>query len=430
MRLATYLRRVFVTLALSAVAASAWSQDGEGVQEAGTETREERTSAMTETVYRRLTAIHEVMGEGNLDDALKRLRALEGGRLNNYEKALVLQTFGFVYAQQGKYPEAIQSFEACIALDALPNAAQQGMLYSLSGLYAAQEQYAKTIDTMTTWFKFAVEPVDAGAYMLVGSSHAELGQLAKALPYVQEAIKRAKEPKESWYLLELSVLFEQNNFSAAAGSLRKMVTFWPDKPRYWEMLSSTYLELQQDHDALAALMLAYKKGLVSEEDKLLNLVRLNMFLEIPFAAGTLLETEMEKGTIESSRRNLELLLSAWTAAREFDKAIGVIDRLAPNADNGDYYFQKAQLFNEKGNWNEVVTAIEQALEKGGLDKPGNAYVLMGMAQTELANYDGALRAFESARQYDDNSRRNANAWIDYVNDRRQVTLARNAPAAQ
>lgn len=422
----TRLKRLFLTAALLALPGSVWSQDEGGVQEAGTETREERTSAMSETVYRRLTAIHEVMGEGNLEDALKRLRALEGGRLNNYEKALVLQTFGFVYAQQGKYGEAIKSFEACIATDALPNAAQQGMLYSLSGLYAAQEQYAKTVSTMETWFKFAAEPVDAGAYMLVGSSHAELGQLGKALPYVQEAIKRAKEPKESWYLLELSILFEQKSFSAAAGSLRKMVTYWPDKPRYWEMLSSTYLELEQDHDALAALMLAHKKGLVTEEAKLLNLVRLNMFLEIPFAAGNLLETEIASGQVESTRRNLELLLSAWTSAREFDKAIGVIDRLAPAAENGDYYFQKAQLFNEKGNWSEVVTAVELALEKGGLDKPGNAYVLMGMAQTELANYDAALRAFESARKFDDNSRRNAVAWIDYVNDRRQVTLARNA----
>ena len=62
---------------------------------------------------------------------------------------------------------------------------------------------------------------------------------------------------------------------------------------------------------LATLMLAYKNGLVTEEKKIMQVVRLNMFLEIPYAAGVILETEMERGRIERTEKNLDLMLSAW-----------------------------------------------------------------------------------------------------------------------
>lgn len=336
-----------------------------------------------------------------------------------------MQTYGFVYAQQGKYGPAIDSFEACIALDALPNIAQQGMLYSLAGLYGAEDRFKDAIDVMMTWFKFAQEPVAANAYMLVGSSYSELDDYLKALPYVMEAIKRSEEPKESWYQLALAINFERDDFVEAAKLLRTMVVIWPQEPRNWEMLSSAYLELEQDSNALATLMLAYQKGHIQEENKLLNLVKMNMFLDIPFEGGKILETGMQGGKIEKTQSNLELLLSAWTSAREFDKAIEVIDVLAPMVDSGDYYWQRAQLFNEKGDWPEVISSATQALQRGGLKRPGEAYVLMGMAHSELREFDRSIAAFEQAKKHGEDARRNAAAWIEYVNDRRQVALARN-----
>lgn len=418
------MRHLVTLLAIFCVATTAFAQDT-GVQQAGTATRQERNVSMTEPVYKRLTQIHELMGEGQLDEALKRLGALKGSRLSSYENALVLQTYGFVYAQQSKYGPAIDSFEACIALDALPNVAQQGMLYSLAGLYGAEDRHREAIKVMTTWFQFAQEPVAANAYMLVGSSYSQLNDYPEALPYVMEAIKRSQEPKESWYQLALSINFERKQFADAAKLLRSMVVFWPNKIRNWEMLSSAYLELKQDHNALATLMLAYQRGLIQEEKKLLNLAKMNMFLEIPFEGGKILETAMNSGKIERTQSNLELLLSAWTSAREFDKAIAVIDVLAPTVNSGEYYWQRAQLFNEKANWSEVISSATRALERGGLKRPGEAYLLMGMGHSELGQFDRAVAAFEQAKKHGDDSRRNATAWIDYVNDRRQIALARN-----
>lgn len=393
--------------------------------EVGTAVREERPVQMSEGIYRRLNSIHEYLGNNELDEALSRLDDLRETRMTNYEEAIVYQTYGFVYAQQGDYGRAIEAFERCLALDALPNIANQGMLYSLAGLYFSEERYQKAIDTMRAWFGFAEEPVRADAYMLVGSSYARLEQLDRALPYVQEANERAQSPNQMWHDLELSIYSELVDYDSAVELLRRMVVLWPGNADYWKWLAYMYLALEDDSNALATRMIAYKKGMIEDEAELLNLARTNMFLELPYEAGEILEAEMTSGRVNDTRDNLELLLSAWTSAREYAKAVEVIDRLAPMGDGGDYYMQKAQLLSEQADWGGVVEATTQALEQGGLDEPGQALVLKGMAQAELGQFEQALRTFDEARDFDDSARRNAEAWIEYVRDRREVARIRN-----
>ncbi len=399
----------------------------QGVQEAGTAVREERSVQMSENVYRRINAVHELLGQGDLDGAIERLDTLLEMRLSDYEEALIHQSYGFAYAQLGDYARALASFEMCLAVDALPNLANQGMLYSLAGLYANEGQFQQAIDTMSTWFSYAEEPVPADAYMLVGSSYAQTDQLSNALPYVREANARTELPNESWRMLELSIYFDEAfmDYESAVALLRDMVVLWPDRARYWEMLASAYLELEDDPNALATLTIAYKRGMVEEAPKLLNLVRLNLFLELPYEAGQILETEMASGRIEENADNLELLLSAWEGAREYARAVAVIDRLAPMSDDGEFYMRKAQLLAEQGSWTDVIEATGQALDAGSLEATGQALVLKGMAHAELGEFDLALAAFDEARDFEDSARRNADAWIEYVRDRSQV--AQNRP---
>jgi len=420
------VRKTFSWLAAAAFALFLSAAMGQGVQEAGTAEREERSVQMSENVYRRLNAVHELLGEDDLDGAIERLDTLLEMRLSDYEEALIHQAYGFAYAQQGDYDRAIASFEMCLAVDALPNLANQGMLYSLAGLYANEGQFEKAVDTMSVWFSFAAEPVPADAYMLVGSGYAQLGQLDSALPYVQEANARGEMPNESWHMLELSIHFDPavQDFGSAVDLLREMVVFWPQTARYWEMLASAYLELEDDPNALATLMVAYKQGMVEEGPKLLNLVRLNLFLEVPFEAGQILETALVNGQIEENEDNLELLLSAWESAREYSRAVAVIDRLAPLTGDGEYHMRKARLLSEQGDWTGVIEATELALEAGGLETTGQTLLLKGMAHAEQGDFDIALTTFNEARDFEDSARRNADAWIEYVRDRRQVVQNR------
>ena len=410
-------------LGAAGIVAASWvgAQD---VQEAGTEVRGPRSVQMSEEMYRQLSALHELLGEDQTDEVLTRLEALRRQNLNAYEEALIYQTEGISHAQAGNYALAIAAFRRCVELDALSNLAQQSTLYSLAGLLTGEGQFEEAISTMLTWLRFAQEPVAADAYMLIGSSYSEMAELDAALPYVQEAISRAEVPNESWYRLELSIHVERSDYESVVGLLRQMVVLWPDNARYWEMLASAYTELEEDSSALATLTVAYKRGLVTEQSRLLDLARLNLFLDIPYEAGRLLETEIGNGRVASSQETLGLLLSAWTVAREFDKALSVIDALAALSDDGADYLRKARLLTEQEDWPGVVDATEQALERGGIEREGDAWILKGMAHAELEQYDRALAAFEEASRLGDDAQRNARAWIGYVRDRRQAAVTR------
>jgi len=389
----------------------------QAIAEIGALVREERPVQTSELTHRRLTTILELYEMDEIEEALRQLESLETQRLSTYGETLVQQTFGFCYLQQGDVTRAIEAFERTLSLDGLPNISQQEMLYSLAALYATEGEFEQTIATLSTWYAYAQEPVDADKFMLTGSSYAQLSEFASALPYIEEAIRRSEEPNESWYTLELSIHFELMDYPSAAGHLREMVVLWPDNASYWEMLASAYLELEDDPNALATLMVAYEHDLVEEEAKLLNLVRLNLFLDVPYQAGLILTAGLAEGSIAETQANLELLLSAWTSAREFERAIGAIDRLAPLTDDGAYYMQKAQLLNEQGRWNDVIDAADRALEMGGLDDAGDTLVLKGIAQAELGLYVDARVTFGEARALDTPAARNAEAWIEYVSDR-------------
>ena len=375
---------------------------------------------MTEPVYRRLSAIHELMGEGDNAEALQRSMAmLENTRMNPYERALVLQAVGFIHANENRIEKAIEFFEKSLAEDALPTQAQQGMLYSLASLYAAESKFRKAIETAREWFKYEAEP-KADAYMLIGSSFAQLEEYKNAEPYVERAIEKSDKPKEPWYQLLLAIRFETKQLPKAIPLLREMIQIWPEQRRYWETLSGAHMQLNQDQDALSTMMVAYHKGLITEQEKILSLVRLNMFLDIPFTAGQILDEAMAAGTVERNKKHLELLEQAWTAAQEYDRALQVMTELGDLTGDPAYAINQAKVYNELTRWDDVIAAANRALEQGYDDK-GEAYLLIGTAYSELGRFQDSLAAFKRAEDAGDaDQRRDARAWIGFVNDRIKI----------
>jgi len=403
------------------IATSAWAQE-ELRDDRQIKKHKEVTQVMSEPIYRRLGAIHELLGANNYQKALTDLEKLARVPMNQHEESLVQQTFGFVYIQLDRPRDALAAFEKSLEIGMLPGSVIQGLRYSLAGLYAAEGQYQKSIDTMRLWFEYEEEP-KAEAYMMIASAYAELDRLESALPYVQKAISKADKPNENWYMLELAIHIEAKRYSDGAGVLRRMLAIWPERPRLWDMLASIYLELGKDREALDVMMVAYNSGFLAEESKILPVVQLNMLLEIPHAAGSILETEIANGNVEENKRNLDMLLSAWIDAREYDKAIAVIDKLGAMTGDGKYFMQKASINNEQGNWEGAASAARQAID-AGVEDPTDAYMLAGTAYAEMERYQDALDAFRRAKQSGDSKERaNADSWIAFVEEKIQLRTA-------
>lgn len=381
------------------------------------EEREEPPASMSESFYRRLSRTHELLDEDNLTEALDLMDRIRPDRISDYEAAQLYQTYGFVYSQLEREDEAFEAFEKCLELDALPTFVQQGIVYSVAGYYAGEERFDESNSTMLRWFRYEAEP-QPEAYILMGANFAQQEMMRDALPYVVRANELAEEPNESWRNLQLAIHVELRQVPEAIELLKENIGIWPDKLRFYLVLSGLYMEAENDEGALSALIIPWHRGMLETEPDILSLTRLSLFLENPARAGEILSLAMERGFVEENSDNLRLLLSSWTMAREMDRAVDTIDKLAQISDDGEFFHRKAMLLNESGDWEGVVDSCSRALEKGGLENPGEVWILQGVALAELRRFDEAIEAFENAkRDGSDNIRRNANAWIGYVRDR-------------
>lgn len=381
---------------------------------------------MSERGFRRFEIISTLYAEGRYKEALDSAEAYLASDLNDYERAMGEQLAGYALVALDRLAEAVPRFERAIALDALPNTAHFNLLRAQAQLNAALDQWQPAIDTMIRYLAYQPE-ASAADRIMMGQAHVQLGRYREALPWVRGALAQAGDQAlESWYQLELAIHFELGDHRAALRVLNTLVARWPDRLRYWEMMAGAHQALNQDADALATLMAAYSGGLLTEAPKLLNLVRMNLYVELPYQGARVLEQAMAAGQVESSRANLELLLQAWTAAREFERAAEVIDRLAPLTGDGELLIRKARLMMEQNRWEATLEAARRALELGNVDRPGGAWLMMGIALMELGELQESRQAFQRAQDYDADTRRQAREWQRFVEDRIQVAELRAA----
>ncbi len=368
---------------------------------------------LSETTYRRLTKIHELIGEEDYTDALDKLdKLLPSTKYSPYETAMVLQTYGFVWAQKGDYRKAADYFRKAIDLGALPEQQVESMKYNLGQFQVAVEDYREGIKTLEDYFATAKNPIPPDARVLLATAYAQLKQYRKALPPLTQAIREHSDPKEMWFQLKLALHYETNDYTACATTLLEMISRFPLKEEYWKQLSGMFMEIKKDEEALAILGLADREGFLDDEKEVKNLGNMYLYLDIPYKAAKIVSDGLRDGVIKSDVDNYELLANAWIGARETDKAIDALSKAAKMTDDGELVLRLAYLYVDREDWNKVIPTLEQA-RKLGVKKQGEAAMLQGIAAAELGRFDEALAAFKAAAKFEE-TKEEALGWLNHA----------------
>ncbi|MBB3062884.1 tetratricopeptide repeat protein [Microbulbifer rhizosphaerae] len=386
--------------------------------------------SVSSKTYKELTEIQEIMGQGKTGEAFSRLNTLlPEVEEDSLDKALILQTLGYVEMARENFPQAIRHLKACLALNRLPQKVTYNVGYMVAQLYAAQGEYRQALEFAEDWFR-GLEAPQPSQTIFMANIYAQTGQYEKSVPYAEKAIAASgnfqeNKPQESWYQLLAANYFELKRYRKAASTLARMLEFWPDNAGYWEQLAGVYVTLDDEKMALATLKSAFAGNYLAKESTIKSLIQLSVAQGIPEHGARLLERSFEQELLPQNEDYLKMLAQAYAAARERDKAIDAYRRLAQAAGGGEAWVAISNIHVEKGEWPQAEQALRSALEKK-LESPGKARLLLGIAQIEQGKFAEGRDSLQKARA-EPKVAASANRWLKYAEDmqRQAEWLAQN-----
>ncbi|WDE04281.1 tetratricopeptide repeat protein [Thalassomonas viridans] len=381
-----------------------------------------KVPAMRDRVYTQLARAQKLADEGDratgfavLDKVKARLDSL-----NSYEKAMLFNFYGFMHYGGDDIKSAIASFEQVVQEQQIPESLLLSTSYSLAQLNMQQQNYAGALNWLEKWQTANSKPLTPNQQILMAQVHFQLKQYQASIGYIEQAIAAAvgagEIPKENWLVLQRAAYYELGQSDKVTSVMEALVRYY-DKPQYWLQLGGMYGETGQEKKQLAVMEAAWQAGYIAKSTDIITLAQLYLYHGVPYKAAKLLDEAIEKGEVIAQTQYLDLLAQAYLQAKEDQAAIPVLQKAAEIADNGKFDEKLAQAYLNLEQWPQAIASAEKALERGQLNQAANMYLVLGMAQFNLQNYDQAILALESAGEQaakSGQSQKMARQWLAYV----------------
>ena len=416
---------VSVSLALLVVADQAFDAgivSTATAQDAPKKERETRkTPALRNNIYEKLAeaqtfaeAKQYAEAEAVLNDMLD--ATSKKSKLNRYELANVYNTYAYLRYAVEDYNGALNYYQKVIdQRPEIPLALEINTLYTVAQLYFLQENWRKGIETLNKWMAVTDTP-STNAYVLLANGYFQLKDYDKSLANIQIAIDReeaaGKVPKEQWYNLARFIHFDRDNFREALDILEILIMYYPKK-QYWVQASHLYGEEKDEARQLALLEATYEQNLLDRSQDIVLISQLYLQAEVPFPAARAMEKGLADDIVEKDSKNYELAGVAWRQAQEVTKSLPMLEAAASKAEKGELYARLGNVYLDVDRNKEAVEALKRGLDKGGVKRPDQARLALGMAYFNLGEFNAARRAFREARK-DKRARSYADQWLKYI----------------
>ncbi|MBL4596016.1 MAG: hypothetical protein JKX99_05515 [Robiginitomaculum sp.] len=340
-------------------------------------------------------------------------KVLASEKLTPYERAVSLQMRGSAKYGLSDVRGTIADWEAAIRTGALTPAEIGNLQPNIGQLWISEEEYRKGATTLENWIRSGGKP-NTQIHMMTAGAWAQLDEFRKALPHAEAGFRLAN-PKEKKHFGLLNYVYNYlKMYSKQATLLEQQVSIWPDDKTIWRGIASLKAQADKSKEAFEINKIMYLNGMLTSEPEILSLTQYYSYYEVPYRGAVILEREMNAGRVSKSQKNLTLLSDMWRQSREYEKAIPVLTQAAGIASNGQLFEQLGEAYFAEARHGEAETAFRQALNKGGLKKPGNVHVLIANSLVEQGKPRAALAEFKKGLSYS-HSRRTADGWIKFIN---------------
>lgn len=380
-----------VTLLLSALAvapSAVFAQEEEEQPRKSAPTISERTGEQ-------LNEAIEFLNNDDYASAQAVLADINLEKLSPYERSRVEQIWSGIEYAQGNYAAARGHLEQAIAAGGFNENEASQARYQIAQIYMTEEDWVKGAAALEEWFRTAKNP-NSSAYYLLAAAYYQQEDLNKALVPAKKAVELTERPQASWIELLLALYLTREEYDEAIPLLEQLIAMEPEKKTHWLRLSSLYQQQENYGEALAAMQVAYNAGYLSQQSEYVRLADMLRFNEIPYRAARVLEKAIEDGNVKADSEIYEKLADCWIQARDFEEAIPPLGRAAGMSENGELFLRLGQVQVQREEWSAAVEALQNALDKGGLEDAGQAQVLMGISLFNQKKLQDARDWFQRA----------------------------------
>lgn len=403
------------------VAGAAYSVDSFAADEARAPPPTRSSDVLTERVFKSISEIQELMSpedankQPNYPEAKIKLDELNEryDRLNDFEKSTLLNFYTNYYLSTEQIDLALQTFERILTIEELRVESRLRALMALGQLYMGEDRFTDAIDAFNRWRDISDEE-NENVYLGLANSHYNLAQYNEAIPYLIDHMNMVQAggktlAKNIYGLLNLMYI-ELEDYVNAERITKQMVTLF-DEPSDWRNLSAIYGYLDNDKKRIETLSVTFAKGYMENESEYLNLAQSLAGADAPYQGAKVMEVGFQKGAIKEDETNLQRLVQMYMLAAEYDKALAPAIKAAELAETGEAYDQLGYVYYMLHDYKNAADATAKALERGGLDNPGDAQLFLARALVELDQFDAASEAARRAQDLGENS---ARSFLNYI----------------
>lgn len=354
------------------------------------------------------------------DQALAKLREADAvSDKTAFEQFKVNEIFAWVYTNQKKYAEAAGIYEKLLDSGFVSAPQSEQYIKNIAQMYLQTNNNTKAMEYLQRWLKG--HPGDEDMIAILGQLQFKTGQLKQSLDtfggLVSAAEKAGQKPKEDWLKIMYGVSYKLGGSANTLDKptlaiVEKLLRYYPNENYWASMLSGLK---QQNSDSvnfqLDRLMLAV--GTLKEAKDFTDMAQLANNFGYPGEGMSVLDTGYAKGIlgVGPGKDREERVKASIQKQAEADKAaLPAVDKKARAAATGQEDAILGETYYGYGRYPEAIEALERGIKKGGLTKPDQAQIALGIAYLRSGQADKAKAAFKQVPA-DSELGRIASLWI-------------------
>ena len=402
-------RRVRVFAAAALLAAGLVTAGGSPAQE-----------ALRPEIGRPLQAAQELIKGGRYREALAKVRDAEAVGARNANETYLIERMRLAAASgAGDADTAARSFEALSGSGRIAPAEKLRMIESIATGYYRAQQYAKAMQWTQRYLREGGTN-SAMRTMLIQSQYLSgdfAGAAKELMTEIQGAERAGATPAEDRLKLLLNAAAKQGDNNAYVYAMEKLVTYYPKKEYWVDLLSRMQRKANfSDRLSLDAYRLSLATGSMTSASDFMEMAQLALQAELPSEGKQVVEKGFASGVLGTGpqaerHKRLRDLVDKRLAEDKAKRAEE--EREAAAEKSGDALVSVGMNLVYGGQAAKGVQLIQQGIAKGGLKRPEDAKLHLGIAQLAAGEKAKAQATFRTV-QGNDGTADLARLWSLYA----------------